>query len=83
MKIFIMTVHIDDGTKIEFPIKAETPDDALDLLWKMKNHDWIRIDTNMSFTEFVNANRIVKVTTQPKPDEDKPEPVMPIAFGRG
>lgn len=67
METFIMTVHTDDGNKIEFEIDAQTPDDALDLLWEKKNHDWIRIDTNMSLTEFVNANRIVKVTTQPKP----------------
>jgi len=61
-----MTIHTDDGGKSVIEINAETPDDALNLLWENKNHDWVRIDTNSTLTEFVNVNRIVKVTTQQK-----------------
>ncbi len=77
-----MTVHTDDGGKIEIEIKAATPNDALDLLWENKNDNWVSINTNMSLTEFVNANRIVKITAQLKPEivrsSEKPD-----GFGRG
>lgn len=66
MAIFKMTVHTDANKSFEFDIEATTPNEALGLLWETKKSDWIRIDTNMPYIEFVNANKIINVTVQQK-----------------
>lgn len=64
METFNITIHTDDGNKINYEIVALTPDQAIDTLWDMRKDNWIKIDTNLTLTEYVSANRIVKVDVQ-------------------